>query len=216
MNPTFSLLDNLTLVVIAVTVAASLYAWQKPALFQRWLFNPYVVRTQRQYDRFLTSALIHNDGSHLLFNMITLFFFGSTVESALAAYYGGAAPWLFLLLYVVGAVVADLPTYVKHKGQPHYNSLGASGGVSAVLFSSILFEPLRSLYLFFIPIPIPGFIFGILYLAYSAYRARQGGDRINHDAHLYGSLFGVAFTLLLVPETFGHLIDQLSRWNIFG
>ncbi|MGB3618288.1 MAG: rhomboid family intramembrane serine protease [Catalinimonas sp.] len=206
----------LTWIVIGVTVLASFAAWNRPTLLRRWLFNPYEVRTRRQYDRFLLSGLIHNDRGHLLFNMFTLFFFGAAVERYFTAYYGAAGPWVFLVLYVLGIIASSLPTYFKHKNQPYYNSLGASGGVSAVLFSSILFAPLTKLYLFFIPIGIPGFIFGVLYLLYSAYQSKRGGDNINHDAHLWGSVFGVVFTALLVPSAPGSFADQLLGWNPFG
>ncbi|SDK83954.1 Membrane associated serine protease, rhomboid family [Catalinimonas alkaloidigena] len=201
---------SLTLIVIIITVVTSLLAWNNANLFERWMFTPYLIRTRNQYDRFLTSGFIHNDWGHLLFNMITLYFFGTAVEQYFRS------PLLFLVLYLVGIVVSSLPTYAKHKNHSHYHSLGASGGVSAILFSAILFDPIRGLYLFFIPIPIPGFIFGILYLFYSAYRAKQANDNINHDAHLYGALFGVAFTLVLFPSVISNFFYQLANWNIFN
>ena len=201
---------SLTLIVIIITVITSLLAWNNGNLLERWMFTPYLVRTRRQYDRFLTSGFIHNDWGHLLFNMITLYFFGAAVERYFQS------PLLFVVLYIVGIIVSGLPTYFKHKDQPHYHSLGASGGVSSILFSAILFDPIRPLYLFFIPVPIPGFVFGALYLAYSAYRAQQANDNINHDAHLYGALFGVVFTLILFPSVIANFFEQLANWNIFS
>jgi membrane associated rhomboid family serine protease len=141
--------------------------------------------------------------------MFTLYFFGSTVEWRL----GGG---LFLILYLVGIVVSDVPTYLKNRKNPYYNSLGASGGVSAVVFASILFRPLAPLYLMFIPIPIPGFIFGGLYMLYSYYQAKRGGDYINHDAHLYGALFGLAFSILAVPSALPNFLAQISTWRLFN
>ena len=117
-------------------------------------------------------------------------------------------------MYLAGIVASDVPTYLKHRNSPHYNSLGASGGVSAVVFSSILFAPLNPLNLMFIPIDIPGFIFGGLYMFYSYYQANRGGDNINHDAHLYGALFGIVFSVIVVPGALVNFVQQVSTWRL--
>lgn len=170
--------------------------------------NPYSTDQRREYWRFITSGFIHNDYMHLFFNMFTLYFFGGIVESTL----GGV---LFIILYLVGIIISDVPTFLKNRKNPYYNSLGASGGVSAVVFASILFYPMNPLYLMFIPIGIPGFIFGAIYMLYSYYQAERGGDNINHDAHLYGALFGILFAIIAVPGSLVHFFEQVSQWRLF-
>ena len=198
---------SLTIIIIIITVIASLYAWSNSTVMTSWMMNPYLTDQRREYWRFVTSGLIHNDYMHLFFNMFTMYFFGQIVEQQL----GGV---LFILMYVAGIIVSDVPTYLKNRKNPYYNSLGASGGVSAVVFASILFQPLSPLYLFFIPVPIPGFIFGALYMFYSYYQAERGGDHINHDAHLYGALFGILFAIIAVPGSLMHFFEQVSQWRL--
>jgi membrane associated rhomboid family serine protease len=199
---------SLTVILIGLTVIASLYAWSNPTVLKNWMMNPYSTDQRREYWRFITSGFIHNDYMHLFFNMFTLYFFGGIVESTL----GGV---LFIILYLVGIIISDVPTFLKNRKNPYYNSLGASGGVSAVVFASILFYPMNPLYLMFIPIGIPGFIFGAIYMLYSYYQAERGGDNINHDAHLYGALFGILFAIIAVPGSLVHFFEQVSQWRLF-
>ncbi len=208
---------NLTIVLIGLTVGLSLYAWRNPGLLQRWLLNPYQVARRGQYERLLTSGFVHQDYAHLGFNMLTLYFFGTLVERAFGYIFDGwMGTGLFGLLYLVGIVVASLPTFFQHRQHPHYNSLGASGGVSAVVFAAIVLLPTQPIYLFFIPVGIPGFLLGALYLIYSALKARSpDGDQINHSAHLYGALFGALFTVLTVPNALANFFRQLSGWSLF-
>lgn len=207
---------SITLVLIIMNVAASFYAWSNTSIMQKWMMNPYNVDTHKEYWRFITSGFIHSDYTHLFFNMLTLYFFGGLVEKIYSWKVGQYGSLLFVALYLLGIIISDIPTYLKHRNNPHYNSLGASGGVAAVLFSSILFIPLNPLYLMFIPIPIPGFIFGAVYMWYSYYQAQRGGDYINHDAHLYGALFGVAFSVAIypqvLPEFFMQVTQKLNEW----
>jgi membrane associated rhomboid family serine protease len=200
---------SLTVIIIIITVLASLYAWNNQTVMSNWMMNPYRTDQRKEYWRFITSGLIHNDYMHLFFNMFTLYFFGKILEWQLGA-------TLFIILYVVGIIVSDVPTFFKHKKNPYYNSLGASGGVSAIVFASILLRPLSPLYLFFIPVPIPGFIFGAIYMFYSYYQAERGGDNINHDAHLYGALFGILFTIVAIPSALPSFFEQVSSWNLFN
>jgi len=200
---------SLTVIIIIITVLASLYAWNNQTVMSNWMMNPYRTDQRREYWRFITSGLIHNDYMHLFFNMFTLYFFGKILEWQLGAI-------LFVILYLVGIIVSDVPTFFKHKKNPYYNSLGASGGVSAIVFASILLRPLSPLYLFFIPVPIPGFIFGAIYMFYSYYQAERGGDNINHDAHLYGALFGILFTIVAIPSALPNFFEQVSNWNLFN
>ena len=205
---------SVTTILIIITVALSLYAWNRPELFQRWMFNPYAVRSRKEFHRFITSGFIHQDYLHLFFNMFTLYFFGNMIEQTYNYIFGSSGWLLYVAMYLVAIVVADFSTYAKHKNHPNYNSLGASGGVAAVVFSDILYDPTNNIYLFAL-IPIPGFILGALFLIYSYQRSKQTRDRINHDAHLWGALFGVAFTIVLNPSVVSHFIQEISNFRLF-
>lgn len=208
-------MDSITVIIVVISVAASLYAWNKPEILHKWIFNPYTVRSRKEYWRFITSGFIHQDYMHLFFNMFTLYFFGSVIEQYYAAVFGPTTGIIYyVVLYLVAIVVSDITTYVKHKNDPSYNSLGASGGVAAVVFSAIMFDPTSNIYLFAI-IPIPGFILGALFIIYSYQRSQQMRDRINHDAHLFGALFGVVFTIALEPNVVGHFISEISNFSLF-
>jgi membrane associated rhomboid family serine protease len=180
------------LLIILSVVAVSVAAFSNRALMDRLILVPVRVAKRREYQRLLTAGWVHGDAGHLIFNMLSLYFFADMVEHALGA-------MQFLLLYFSAVVVGFVPTVVRYKNQANYRSLGASGAVSAVIFSAIVMNPGLSMYLMFIPIPIPGWLFGIAYLAYSAYSARRGRDNINHDAHFTGAVYGVAATLVLAP-----------------
>ncbi len=195
----------ITLALIVVTVLVSWQAWQRPRLLDRLILWPPAIQRRREYDRLLTYGFIHADGMHLAFNMITLYAFGRVMEFYLGARLG---PVGYLLFYLSAVVVSILPTYLRHQRDPHYRSLGASGAVSAVLFASILLDPWSGIYLFFIPIPIPGFVYGGLYLWYTIWMDRRGGDNVNHSAHLWGALYGMLFTLLQEPAL---AVDFLQR-----
>ncbi len=205
---------SVTFVLIGLTVLTSLYAWNKPHIMQQWIFNPHAVQSRKEYFRFITSGFIHQDYMHLFFNMFTLYFFGGIIEQYYTYLFGTTGLVLYVALYLLAIVVSDVSTYVKHKNDPSYNSLGASGGVAAVVFSAILFDPTSKLYIFAL-IPIPGFIFGAAFLLYSYQRGKQMRDRINHDAHLYGALFGIVFTIIIEPGVIGNFIRQLSNFSFF-
>ncbi len=206
---------SITLILIGITIAISVWAWNDPSVMDRWIMNPYITAQRGQYYRLLTSGFLHADWGHLFFNMFSFYIFGSQIEQLFAYLFGGNyAIWL-IAFYLVAIVVSDLPTYIKHRNNPGYNSLGASGGVSAVIFAFIMYSPLTKMFLFFIPIGVPGFIFGILYLAYSFYESRQGRGNINHDAHLYGALFGIVFMIVAYPGVLGSFIQQVGSWRMF-
>lgn len=179
-------------IIFVFTVITSLYAFYDTSLYGKFMLHPYSVSKGKQVYTIITSGLIHADWMHLFFNMFTFYAFAFTLEQRMGS-------WQFGLLYFFGLVLSDLPTIFKHKDDFNYNSLGASGAISAVLFSAILFSPLTSLYLMFIPIPIPAIIFGVLYLFYCAYASKNARDHINHDAHLFGALTGLIFTIIFVP-----------------
>ena len=206
---------QITYLLIAVIVITSFYAWNKPNVFQKWLMNPYLINKQREYHRFLTSGLIHSNYGHLFLNMLALFFFGRNVEMVFGYILGPSGKIILIIFFLLGIVVSDIPTYLKYKRLPHYNSLGASGGVSALVFSSIMFFPLQKIYIMFIPFGIPGFIIGILYLAYSYYQSKNMSDGINHDAHFYGAVFGVVFTIIISPGSLANFIQEIANFSLF-
>jgi len=205
-----------TTIIIAITVGISLYADKNRVFKSKWMFNPYVIETRREYYRFLSSGFIHGGGIHLLFNMLTLFFFARHVELLIYdQIYPGYGSFIFLGIYVLAIIVSSIPAYLKYKGNPGYNALGASGGVSAIVFIFILCFPTAKLGLLFIPVPLPAFVLGIGYLFYSYYMARKGNDNIGHEAHLFGALFGIATTIAFVPNVIPNFFRQLANWGGF-
>ncbi len=161
------------------------------------IFYPPAVTYARQYYRFISCGFIHADSLHLIFNMIALYAFGEHVERGFQMIFGSSGKWLYLLMYLMALVVCLLPTYFKNKDNSAYRSLGASGAVAAVIFAGILMHPGIGIGLIFLPgIYIPGFIFGPLYLLISYYLDRKGGGNINHSAHIWGALFGLAFLIV--------------------
>jgi membrane associated rhomboid family serine protease len=206
---------NPALILIALTAGISMYAWSNRELIEKWIFSPYLVSQRGQWYRFLTSGFLHADFVHLAFNLFAFYSFSPAVLSEFAGAYGiqgGIAA--FLLLYIGGIIVSDIPTYFRHRNDPAYRSLGASGGISSVLFASILFYPTGRISVFPLPpdIGIPSFLFGFLYLAYSYYQGRRRGDNINHDAHFYGALFGIVVALALVPQAGLTFISQVRDY----
>ena len=197
---------SLTIVIVAITVLVSWRAFNDRALMERMILWPPAVERRKQYDRLLGYGFVHADWMHLQFNMITLWSFGTAVERVFSEM---ITPVGFLLFYLSAIVVSILPTYIAHRNDPNYRSLGASGGVSAVLFAFILFDPWSKLIIFPIPVPIPAFLFAILYVAYSIWMDRRGRDNVNHSAHLWGAAYGLLFTVLLEPRILGHFTQTL-------
>jgi len=187
---------SFTLIIIIITALVSIGGFNNRKIIDDLIFYGPAVSRQNQWYRFFSCGLIHADWSHLIFNMLSLYFLGPYVEQGFEALFGPLGRWLFVLLYVTALAVSLLPTYNKHKDNYYYRSLGASGAVSAVIFAGLMLVPTMELYIFFIPIPIPGFVFGPLYLLISAYMDRQGGDNINHSAHIWGALYGLAFVIV--------------------
>ena len=197
---------SLTIVIVAITVLVSWRAFNDRNLLERLILWPPAVERRKQYDRLLTHGFIHADWMHLAFNMITLWSFGTAVERVFSEW---ITPVGYVLFYLSAIVVAILPTYLRHRRDANYRSLGASGGVSAVLFAFILFDPWSKLVIFPIPVPIPAFLFALLYVGYSIWMDRRGRDNVNHSAHLWGAAYGVLFTLLMEPRVFGHFTQSL-------
>ncbi|MCE7992647.1 MAG: rhomboid family intramembrane serine protease [Roseivirga sp.] len=183
-------------------------AWQKPELHRKLMLNPYDTIRAKQYYRLLTSGFVHNNSMHLFLNLFTLYFFGRAIETTFANTFGASGTVLYVLLFVTAVIVANIPTTLKYKDSPHYNSLGASGAVSALVLAFILFDPLQELCLYAL-ICLPGYLLGLLFIVYSVIMSKRNVDNINHDAHLFGALYGMIFTLALRPETFNNFIDKL-------
>jgi membrane associated rhomboid family serine protease len=193
----------MTLLLIGVTVAISFLAWNRPRLLEALLYwGPGVRRGQGW--RLLTHGFVHADPTHLAFNMITLYFFGTVMERMLMPRIGALG---FLLFYLAGIVVAILPSHLRHRDDPGYRSLGASGAVSAVLFAFILVQPWAMLFVFFVP--APAIVFAAVYVGYSLWAERTARDQINHSAHLFGAAWGVAFLLLLEPRLLARFVEEL-------
>jgi len=204
---------SVTLIIIAITVIVSVLAFSNREIFRRLAFNAYDIKHFKNSYRFLSYAMIHADWIHLLINMMVLYSFGRIVEQYYEIIFGVKGILYFLLLYIGGTALSTLPSYGKHKDDYSYTAVGASGAVSAVVFASILFDPLMKIYLFFVPIGIPAIIFGVLYLIYSAYMGKKNIDNIGHDAHFWGAIFGFVFTIVLKPDLIVRLFSILV--NIF-
>lgn len=195
---------SLTIAIIVVTALVSWAGFNNERLLQRLLLWPPAVSRGRQYERFVTYGLVHGDFMHLLFNMVTLFFFGRQMEQFYGRYLG---PWGFLGFYVSALVVSALPSYLRHRHDPNYATLGASGAVSAVLFAFVLLQPWSTIYVYVIP--VPAIIFAVLYTGYSVYMNHRQADRVNHSAHLAGAAYGVLFTALMEPRVPAHFLQSL-------
>lgn len=197
---------SITLILIVLTVGVSLLAFRDAALMERLILWPPAVSRRREVYRLLSYGLIHADGAHLLFNMVTLYFFGTMIERVLEPYVGGAG---YVGFYAGGLLVSILPSYLANRDNPQYRSLGASGAVSAVLFAFILLQPWAILYVFFIP--APAIVFGVVYMAYTIWMDRRGSDNVNHSAHLWGAGYGVVFMLLVEPRVLGLFLQRLMN-----
>jgi membrane associated rhomboid family serine protease len=194
---------GIAVVIFGVTIAASLYGlYRSPRFIERCLFRPYYFLRKQRYETIITSGFVHGDFGHLLLNMVTFYFFAFPLESRIG-------PARFALLYLLGLIASDLGTYFKHRNDPDYASLGASGAISAVLFAAIVYYPEMKLFIIPIPVPIPAPLFAVGYVAYSWWSARQARGRINHDAHLVGALFGVVFVMLTDPQAWAGMLRTL-------
>ena len=199
----------MTLLLITITVLISLVALSRADVFDKLKFNAYFIHHNKEWYRFLSYGLIHADWMHLFINMFVLYSFGSIVEELFRYNFDMKAYLYFLLLYIGGIGFSTLFDYGKYKNDIYYNAVGASGAVSAIVFSSIILYPAGKIFLFMIPIGIPAPLFGLIYLVYSAYMARRGTGNIGHSAHFWGAIFGVIFTIAIKPEFFTLFLEQL-------
>ena len=200
-----------TLILIAVTGLLSWLAFNNRRLADRLVLWPPAISRQRQYDRLVTYGFVHADLSHLLFNMITLFFFGKAIEQVITQATGTL--WAYPLFYIGALLVSILPSYLKNHNNPNFVSLGASGAVSAVLFAFVLLSPWSIILVFFIP--APAVLYAVFYVGYSLWMDKRGGDNVNHSAHLSGAAFGVLFMVAMEPRVIAFFLHELThpRWG---
>lgn len=187
-------MNTLLLIIIAATALISYFGFNNPQFFEKYKFNVGAILNRKEYIRLISAGFLHADLMHLLFNMMTLYFFAPIVVQA----FGGVG---FLAVYFGSILLGNLFSLYLYKNQYYYSAIGASGGVSGILFASIAMIPNIGIYFFFIPIPIPGFIFGLLYFAYSVYSMLnpRASDNIGHAAHLGGAFFGLVYAVALQP-----------------
>lgn len=197
-----------TILLIAAISIVSYIAFAQPAIMSRYQLNAWSVVHRKQFVRLISHGFLHADWFHLLVNMYVLYGFGEVVLYYFSIYLDGYTDFRFLLLFFTALPFSAIYSVYKNKSNPAYNAVGASGAVSAIVFTSIFFDPYNMLLLFFV-IPVPGIVFGVLYLIYSAYMARKQVDNIGHDAHFWGAVYGLVFPLLYEPALIKVFIQKL-------
>ncbi len=200
----------ISIIIIGITIVVSIIAFQQSKWFDLLKFNPWFIKNSGEYWRFLSYGLIHADYWHLFVNMFVLYSFGRATELYFELIFNSKSWFYFLLLYIGGLGLSVLSAFGKHKDNVYYNAVGASGAVSAVVFSSIVFNPLAGIRFFFIPIDIPAVVFGALYLVYSAYMSKKANDNIGHDSHFWGAVYGLVFTLIMKPSLGLHFLHEIG------
>ncbi|GLR15554.1 rhomboid family intramembrane serine protease [Portibacter lacus] len=203
---------NLTLAILVLTGLISFRGFSNRAFFDKFKHLPVAEAGNKEYYRLLTSGFLHGDWMHLIFNGYVLLMFGAIVEDYFVRQFG-VVPGrvMYLLMYITCIVAANIPSFLKHKNNPAYSAIGASGAVSGVIFISILISPMSGIGIIFIPIYIPAFIFGVLYLVYSSWAAKKQDTRIGHDAHFYGALYGMIFIILFNPSIIARFFNQIAN-----
>jgi membrane associated rhomboid family serine protease len=198
--------------ILIFTSIISIWAFNRPEMMYRLDFQPALIQRNlgKEWFRFLSHGFVHADWPHLIFNMLTYFFFAPNVERVFEARFGEKATLYFLLLYLGGICLSVIPSYEKNKFNSMYHAVGASGGVSSILFASVIYFPMNNICLYGL-ICLPGIIWAGIYLVYSYYMGRKGGDNINHDAHIFGALYGVALTLILDPSAIKAMVSQIMN-----
>jgi membrane associated rhomboid family serine protease len=194
--------------IMAVTIGISILAFNNEQYMRSGLHFPYWEHKSGEHYRLLTAGFLHADFMHLAFNMYALYGFGGIVEQWFEYVVPGGR-YAYLVYYLLAVVLANIPTFYKQKSNPNFRSLGASGAVSAVVFSAILLNPGLELMIMFIPIPIKGWLFGLLYLLYSSYASKNNNDAIDHEAHFWGAVFGFAVPAIIEPELLTRFFAQI-------
>ena len=204
----------ITIIIIAITAIVSYLAFNNNRIVDKFIFYPPAIKNKQWY-RFITYGFLHADFSHLIFNMFALYLFGSEIETIFNDVFGiGLGGFLYVLLYLLGLIFSILPTWFKEKDNVHYRSLGASGAVSALVFAYILVYPMNFMGIIFIPIFLPAFIFGIIYVVTSIYLEKTQKGTVNHSAHVTGGLFGIVFMFVVFKFIVGINIFSYFVQNI--
>lgn len=190
----------MSLLLIAVTVLLSMAAFNNYTLFEKLLFRPYLMKQHNEWWRWISNGFIHKDYGHLIVNMLSFYFFAPYIEAAFADITGSDNGIMFLVFYLSAIVVSGMFDYYRFQNNYAYSALGASGAVSAVIFSYIVYEPFNKIYLYFI-VGIPAWMFGLLYLFYEYYMGKKQNDNIGHHAHFFGAVYGFIFPVLIHPQT---------------
>jgi len=193
----------ITIAIVIITVLISMAAFNNETIINKLILWPRYMDSPQEYYRLLSSGFIHADWNHLIFNMFSLYFIGQSAEMLL----GGG----FVTLYLTGIIVSSLPSFLKNRNNSYYRSLGASGGVSSVLFLVIYFFPWAKITLFIIPIPMPCILYGVLYLLFEAYMAKRGQGNVNHDAHFWGAVYGLIYAVVIDPTHGLSFINELTH-----
>lgn len=201
---------SITIILVAVTCLVSYFSFQDRGLFDKLKHYPVVEAQNKEYYRFLSSGFVHGSMIHLLFNMYVLYTFGEQVEYKFDELFGSMGKILFIAMYLLTIIFADIPSFLKHRNNPSFASIGASGAVSGIVFIYILFSPWAGLTIFpLFFLSIPAFILGIAYLVYSSWASKNRQDGIDHSAHFYGALFGILFIAVMNPSSLLHFADKL-------
>lgn len=206
--------------ILILTIAFSVYAMNRQDIKYKYIFHPYSIKHYNQHYRFLSHAFLHGDFIHLAFNMYALLIFGPLIEEQIYPILLGSreepdykmGSLCYVLLYTGAIYAASIVEYYKNRNNKHYSSLGASGAINALIFAFILFAPTAQLGIFFIP--MPAWVFGIAYLIISFYLSKRNTgnesvDRVGHEAHFWGAIYGIVFTGIIKPELFSNFIAQI-------
>jgi membrane associated rhomboid family serine protease len=200
----------ITYILIAINVLVSISAFSNKQLFDKLKYTPYLVRNNNEWHRLVSHAFLHANYTHLFVNMFVLYSFGTAVEFLFERHFDNWGVLLFLLLYVGGFLMAGFPALKKHGDNPYYHAVGASGAVASILFAFILMSPVSLLGLFLV-IPIPAFVFGILYMWYET-KMQNKNDGIAHDAHITGAIFGFTLPLVFYPKFILNFFDSIKLY----
>lgn len=199
---------SITLMLVIIISMTSILGLYNREVIQQFQFNAFQIYHKHQYFRLVSHALVHANWEHLLVNMIVLWSFGSGVEHYFQLYFGGNSSWYYLALFAGSVIFSSLWSLIKQRNNFYYNAVGASGAVSAILFASIFFSPWEPVLIFGV-LPMPGVIFGVLYLYYSYYMSRKKQDNIGHDAHFLGAVIGFCAPIIIRPSLFWDFINLL-------
>lgn len=199
-------------IIILLIVITSMVGFSRSEVLDKYMFNAYRIVRKREYVRLVSHGFLHADWSHLLINMFVMWSFGTVLIRYFNYFFDGRGNLLFIVLFFSSLIISSLYSLGKEKDNPYYNSLGASGAVSAILFASIFFDPWGKIYLFAI-VPIPGILFGVLYVIYERYSMAQKGDSIAHDAHFYGAVYGFLFSIIFNPKLFYLFLERFKTFS---